>query len=530
VTDEMNDRPRGNAGIEYVLEVWNRRKWVALLAFAAAFAVFISLTVWLPDLYRATATVLVETQQLSEAFVMPSVTAELETRIQTIRQEVMSRVRLGNLITQLNLYPDLRKKGVPFDDVVEQMRRDIELDLKTADPQMSMRRTIAFAISYSGRDPQTVARVANVLASVYVDENTNMRVGQAARTAEVLRAQLADAKQELDAQEARTSQFKLSHIGELPEQIEANLASLDRLNVQLRLNAENQIRVTDRRERLEKQLADAGVVAPVLPPPSSPRAAQLAKLRQEIADLRRQFTDEYPDVVRARAELAALERQGSETVVTPGSGAAPPLDSSARLNQALAGVETELKALKEEEIALRRAMDSYDQRVENVPKRQEEFQALSRDYATTKERYGTLLKKYEEAQLAESLEQGRKVEQFRLLDPAMPPREPFAPGRLGLVLVGFLLSIALAVAAVLATDQLDTSFHGIEDLRAFVRVPTTLFSIPLLSTAAHTRRQWRRMVLTAVSAMIGLGLIVAGVRHVATGNERIVRLVAGRHA
>lgn len=525
-----DDRPAGNWGLETALEGWARRKSVALLVFAEVFAAFISLTVWLPDLYRATATVLVESQQISEAFVRPTVTAELETRIQTIRQEVMSRGRLGNLITQLGLYQNLRATGVPFDDIVEQMRRDIDLDLKSAESQVSMRSpTIAFTISYSGRDPRTVAQVANVLASLYVEGNTNMRAGQAARTTEVLKAQLADVKKEMDAQEFLTSQFKLSHIGELPEQVEANLASLDRLNMQLRLNGENQIRAMDHRERLEKQLADANTVAPVAPPASLPRATRLAKLRQELLELQRQFNDRYPDVVRVRTEIAALERQGPDTELPPASPAAPAADLSTRLTQAIGDVRMELNALKEEETAIRRAIDRYEQRVDNVPKRHQEFQALSRDYETTKDRYATLLKRYEEAQLAENLEQGHKVEQLRLLDPAVPPRDPAAPGRLRLLLIGFMLSIGLAVAAVLAAEKLDTSFHGIDDLRSFVRVPT-LFTIPLIATPADLRRHWRRFALTAAAAVVGLVLIVAGVRHVATGNERIVRLVAGRHA
>ena len=242
-------------------------------------------------------------------------------------------------------------------------------------------------------------------------------------------------------------------------------------------------------------------------------------------DLQRQFTNEYPDVVRVRAEIAALEQQSRETATAPQRPSAPPVDLSARLNQAIGEAQTELTALKEEETALRRAIEVAEQRVQNVPKRHEELQSLSRDYQTTKERYDTLRKRYEEAQLAESLEQGRKVEQFRILDAAVPPRQPAAPARLRLLLAGLFVSIGIAVGAMLAAEKLDTSLHGIDDLRSFVRVPT-LFSIPFIPTAADTRRHWRRIALTVVSAVVGLSLIVVGVRYVASGNEQIVRLVA----
>ena len=92
-----------------------------------------------------------------------------------------------------------------------------------------------------------------------------------------------------------------------------------------------------------------------------------------------------------------------------------------------------------------------------------------------------------------------------------------------------MLAFALIGCVTESAEQLDTSFHSIDDLRSFVRVPT-LFSIPLITTAADARRQWRRFALTTVVAVIGLGLIAAGVRHVATGNERIVRMVSRGHA
>ena len=153
---------------------------------------------------------------------------------------------------------------------------------------------------------------------------------------------------------------------------------------------------------------------------------------------------------------------------------------------------------------------------------------MSRDYNTTKERYETLLKRYEEAQLAASLEQGQKVGQFRILDAAIPPREAAAPNRPRLVAIGLALAIGLAVGAVLLSERLDTAFHSIEDLRAFVAVPT-LFSIPLIATAAERRRRWRRLAVTTISIVVGLIIIIAGSRALAKGNEQIVRLTARGH-
>jgi protein tyrosine kinase modulator len=204
---------------------------------------------------------------------------------------------------------------------------------------------------------------------------------------------------------------------------------------------------------------------------------------------------------------------------------APSFDMRTRLVLAIGDASVELKALKDEEAALRQAISGYEQRVDNVPKRQEEFQALSRDYQATKERYDTLLKRYEEAHLAASLEQGQNAEQFRMLDPAIPPRDPAAPSRVRLLLLALFVSVGLTVGAMVLAEKLDTAFHDIDDLRAFVSVPT-LFSIPRIFTAAETRQKHRRVALATMSFLIGLGLIVAGSRYIASGNEGIAKMMA----
>jgi len=523
-SDTHPDRSPG-LGPDVVLEVWHRRKWIGLLASSAVLAGAISVAMSLPNLYRATTTVLVERQQVSEAFVRPSVTAELETRIQTIRQQVMSRERLAEVITGLDLYPDLRGV-VPMDALVGRVRNEVELDLRGT-PQSSGRyATIAFAVSYSGRDPETVARVANTLAALYVEENTASRERQAALTAEFLKGQLADVKRDLDEQEQRMNQFTLRYAGELQQQVEVNLAALERLNTQLRLNAEYQIRAIERREQVERQLAEAESGAPATSQADTP-GAQLQRLNQQLAQLRRRFSEEYPDVIRLKAEIAALERQ-----MTAESGTDRPrtnpddADSTLRLaRQTLGNVDRELESLKQEEGFLRRAIAEYEGRIENAPKRQVELQQLSRDYDLTNERYQTLLKRYEEAQLAEHLERGQDVEQFRVLDAAIPPTRPVAPNRLWLLVMGLIASVACGIGAIVAAEKLDTTFHDVDDLRAFANLPT-LATIRLIPTTGSARRQRRRVALTALAAIVAFGVIVAGSYYVAAGNEQLVRLTA----
>lgn len=517
----MPDPARGDSGLERALVVWGRRKWLALLAFALAITAAASFVRFLPDLYRASATVLVERPQVPETFVRTAVTGEVETRLNTISQEILSRARLEDLIARFDLYPALRKRTFP-EAVVERMRRDIQLEVKRAEQPGGAGTATAFTLSYWGRDPHTVARVTNTLASFFVQQNLTLRERQAAGTAEFLKGQLAEMRKKLNEEERRVSEFKMRHTGELPQQVEANLATLERLNAQLRFNNESQIRAMERRDMLARQLAETNVGGHG--PEPDPTAARIAKLNQELVELRTRFTDKYPDVIRMKAEMAALERQRAEGKDDGGPDAktAAPADPVLRrLRESLSEAEAELKGLKAKDQGLREAIAAYERRVENSPRRGQEFQELSRDYETTKELYASLLKRYEDAQLAESLEQGRRGEQFRVLDPAIPPKEPTAPNRARLNLIVLVLSLGIAAGAMALAEQLDTSFHTVDELRAFSKLPV-LVSIPRIATESDMSRRRRRFRLAAASAALGLALMVGASYVVAHGNEQLV--------
>jgi polysaccharide chain length determinant protein (PEP-CTERM system associated) len=533
---------RPPALLDTLTAVWSRRKWLGILVAAVPLAAGASIAVFLPNIYRSTATVLVDRQQVPEAFVRSTVTSLLETRLHAISQEVLSRSRLEDLIKRFNLYREMRE-NTPLEIVVGRMRGDIKLELKSAELRGLREATVAFAISYQGSDPGTVAVVTNTLASFYIDENLRARERQATGTAEFLKVQLNDTKKRLDEQEQRVSGFKRRHLGELPQQMEANLATLDRLQAQLRQNADGQTRATERRQALLSQLAEAEsfqastyagtAIAPgnPLPLPEPARLAQkLAQKKEELAQLRKQFSDKYPDVARLAAEVAVLEQElaslpkSADDPKSPAPPVAPTSPYVLRLKEALSENQAELKILKAEDNRLREVTASYQARIENVPRRDQEFRELSRDYESTRELYASLMKRYEEAQIAESMEQRQQGEQFRLLDPALPQPRPAAPNRVKLLVMTLLLSLGLAVGAIVFAEQIDTSFHKVDELRAFSNVPV-LVSIPRIVTSTDIARQRWRMRLATTGAFIAVVFVVGLSYFVANGNEQLIFLL-----
>jgi polysaccharide chain length determinant protein (PEP-CTERM system associated) len=520
----------GAHGVRLALSIWRRRKWLMVVAFVLPLSAAVGLVSSLPNTYRASAVILVDRQQVPEAFVKSTVTSALETRLHSISQEILSRSRLEELIVQANLYGELRAR-VPMEVVVERMRRDIELDLRGVQRMSHDQKIVAFSIRYLGTDAHTVAEVANTLASYYLEANSRFREREASGTADFLERQLQDMKARLEQQEQRLSAFKARHIGETPQHIQENLTMLDRLNTQLKLNAERQTRVMERRETLARQIADAESMAYLGPEPAGPvsagvtgarpesAAARLHRLRQELAELRTRFSDKYPDVVRLRAEIAELEKvvaekpdtgdepQAARSAVTARRRTAPQSEYVLRLRETVGELEAEIKALRVEEKRVQDDLALYQRRVANTPHREQEFQTLSRDYSTISDLYRTLLQRYEEAQLAETLEQRQKGEQFKVLERALPPSAPFAPDRSRLLLVGLLGAIGLAAGAVILVENLDTSFHSVDELRAATVTPV-LVSIPRIVTAGDVKRQrwWFGMATGAVA----LGAVLLG--------------------
>jgi succinoglycan biosynthesis transport protein ExoP len=519
---QMDDWAPTGFGFDLVRDMWSRRKWLALLVFTGVFAPVLTVAKSVPDIYRSTATVLVEHQQVEEATVRPSAsdaswrsfwTNELETRLHTISQEMLSRARLGELTTRFNLYPDLRGKSP--EAAIERMRRDIKLEPLEVGQTGVWGATIAFRLSYRGTEPGTVAEVTNALASSYVDKNLSVRERQATSTTQFLQTQLAAAKARLDEQERRLREFKQRHGGELPERF----AILERLSTLVRQNSESQLGSMERRAVLARQIADmegsaGGADAP---------AARLAKLKLELIELRERFTDKYPEVIRVKAEIAALERALDETDPSglPGGSADPTLRG---LKQMLGELEAQTKALKAEEQRLRQDIAAYQRGLEHAPEREQQLHALTRDYEGAKELHASLVKRYEEAQIGERMEQ-QKGHQFRILDPAIPSKQPAGPHRMRVIVFGLMLSLGMAAGAVMLAERLDTSLHTIDELRARASVPV-LVSIPRIITDSDARRYRQRVALAAISVTLGLALIVGASAYVAHGNEQLAWMLA----
>jgi len=520
--------------LDLVLDMLRRRLWLAITLFSVAVTAVVSPAVFLPNIYKATALILVEGQQVPQDYVRSTVTMGVERRLQIISQEILSRSRLGQLVEQFKLYQDLNKQKAPEDAIATAMRRDIGIQITGRGSGIG-NDTVVFEVSYTNQDPQTVMQVANTLASFYIEENLKVREAQALGTSEFLRAELEEVKKQLEAQEQQVVAYKIKHMGELPEQLNANLSTLSVLQKQLEIVSDNLTRARERRNvlmqmsEMDAALTSLGFSTPQGAGDARLGTLSLGTLKRQLAELKLRFSDKHPDVIRLKQQISALEaeakNQAQPEITQPTDTSlslAVPKRSSAEIEQATA--DAEIKGLNDDLVKVQRDISVYKQRIENTPQRDQELTSISRDYNATRELYASLLKRLDEAKLSDSLEERQKAERFRLLEPAVYPKEPVGPNRVKFFFMGFALGLGAAMAGVLLWEFLDSSFHRVEDLKTFTTV-RILGTVPQIITKADSLQKRLRLCFGTVTLVVVLLALVGIAYRVSSGNDQLVRLL-----
>jgi len=478
--------------IDQAVDQWRRRKWLFIVCFLSVFTIAVGLVVALPSLYRSSTTILFTQDDIAESLLKTGATNDLELRLGAIHQAVMSRTQLQEVIDEFDLYAPMRASASP-EAVITQFRKDIKIDQQAStEPQWGQHSTYAITISYQNWNPDLVAPIANELAARFRAENERIRTGLAVRKTEFVREELAAAKSRFEAEGRRINEFRNAHMGELPEQQAFNMATLDRLNSELRSNGERQVLLLERRDGARPGTIESGGGAGIT---GLTGVRRLEWLKRDLAERETRFTASHPDIIRQKAEIESLTRSLAATE-TGGQTGQLPID-----------LEGELRALRREEARLRSDIATLVSTLQGTPRIEQELNRFDYEYQTAGDEYLAMQRHYQDAYLAESLET-RQNQQFKIIEVAIPPDGPTAPNRPQLIFLGFVLAIGFAVLALLLTEKWDKSFHSIAEIRKFTTVPI-LANIPRVRTPGDQWRSRAKFALLSVVVVAGL-LTMAG--------------------
>ena len=526
--------------LEDIVGIAWQHKWTIVVPFLLVAVAAIGVAWSLPDRYKADTLILVVPQRVPESYVRSTVTARIEDRLQSISQQILSRTRLERIVQDADLYPELRRTSI-MEDVVEQMRRDIDVQIVKAD---------AFRVSYLSDTPDRAMHVAQRLASLFIDENLKDREKLAEGTNQFLATQLEDARRRLIEDEKKIEVYRRQHAGELPTQLTSNLQAMSAVQLQLQATVDSLNRDRDRRLMLERMLDDAttpqsdagAAAATTLPAPvtgsldqpfegGATSAERLQAARKLLADLQVRLKPVHPDIARARrivADLEAAAEADASRPVTQADGAAagsapgtPRAATAASAQSAvdlarrrrsvrdeMASVDRQLAAKEAEQNRLKGVIADYQRRLDATPTRESEYTELTRDYTTLQTLYTSLLSKNEEAKISANLERRQIGEQFKVLDPARLPEKPFSPNRRRIVAGGVLAGLAIGVGLVALLEYRDTSLKSDDDVMTALALPV-LALIPTMRSAGELRRLRRRKLVLSLTGIATIVLSAA---------------------
>ena len=489
--------------LSIVRMLWKHRMMVLVVAIVGSILSVI-IVEQLPSVYRSEALILLDSQKIPERYVASTGETEVGDRLASISQEILSATRLQKIIDDFGLYRDLRKRLVQ-EEIIERMRKDITITLESGGGQS---RPDAFRVGYQGRNPTLVTEVASRLANLFIEEDLQTRERQATGTADFIDSQLNEAKKTLDDLEAKVSKYKLAHNGDLPEQETALNGTLARLQVELQGNQDAISRAQQNKTVLQGTIDMAEAAAGTThsrhtgsPFEVSTNANSVPEgdskfLQSQYDALSKLYQPTYPRMVALKHEI------DKQKLVEDSERARI---ENLRSQMTLADREIQQRNTERERILS--SIDRYQARIEQLPVREQETAALTRDYEMSKTNYKSLLDKKLAAGMASNMEKRQQGQRFTMLDPPRVPEKPISPKRPQFIGIGCALSLALALAFPILMETKKNTILGEWELPEGVAV---LGRVPYITPPANSSSEPRKKKWAVISAVALLGTCVAG--------------------
>ncbi|MEW6664899.1 MAG: GNVR domain-containing protein [Thermodesulfobacteriota bacterium] len=555
----------------YFKAIIRRRRKSFLFTFALLFLVGSLVAFLLPPLFLSKSTILIESQQIPPEYVRTSITSLVEERLHAITQQIMSRTRLTEVIRRFNLYEDMRERFTT-EDIVEKMRGDIKF--KTISTDVLSKKggraaaeavTVAFSLSYEGRDPSVVQKVANVLASLYLEENLKAREQRASNTTAFLQQEMEQLKAEISQIQNRISQFKEAHLQELPEFTPANVQTIAHLNRNLD-QIQSQIHtLRERKILLEGQIVNVDPLSPlvneegktvmnpverlkylrlqlvVLKGSLSGKHPDLRKLQKEIQELEAQgyeadgdvekvkkledlkgkqasldatLNPGHPDALRLSREVEALgrelETEAKNASIKEKSERKPDNPSYIHLKTQISSADLEIGGLNEQARQIREEIARVQGRIDRAPVVEKEYSILMSDYQNARAKFNELTSKFMEAKVAQGMEETQRGERFTIIDPAQLPERPHKPNRIAIAVISLVLALGAGVGMAAVREFADTSVKSSGEFTALSGLPVLAVISRIVSPEERKARRikWALGLLGAAVLLCATLIIV----------------------
>jgi polysaccharide chain length determinant protein (PEP-CTERM system associated) len=527
---------------DYLALIVRRKAWV-IAVFAALCGLTVVVALILPGIYLSQTMILIQPREVPSEFVKDLVSGTTDERLSAIEQTILSRT---NLLKVLNEFESqmMEYRGMNDDRKVAKLKSRILVEFPDVRRRGQYLPTTNFRISYRDPNPLLAQRITGRLASLFIEQDSRTRENQVFGTTEFLNTELSKIAQQLHESETRLKTLKEQYRYELPSELETNLRTLDRLQMQktgnlealdryttMQLNLERQVSETP--PTISKDLAAARNVIGSGQRTGSPLVELYRKKEQEYKALAAKATERHPDVLRAKAELEALRKDIPPEELDPSSSqlADEPVQAAVEMvpnpvYQNLIGqlrqMKTEIEIREREKKWIEAEMTLYNDRVQSTPRVEQEIAAVVRNNEDLTRQHEDLKAKHSQAKLSESLESRQKGAQFTVVDPANYPLETASPNPAFLIVVGAFLSLFLAVATAFVVDMASQKVWTDRELERVLGAPV-LVEIPDIVTPADAGPQRLRTLAYATASLVSAALYAAGLYYLYVKQAPVLR-------
>jgi polysaccharide chain length determinant protein (PEP-CTERM system associated) len=462
---------------EDYLTILRRRGWIVAIPALILPLIAVGITFLIPAQYISQTLVLVEQQKVPDDYVKPVISEDLNGRLASMKEQIMSRSSLQPIIERFNLYGTQK---MTMDDRIDQTRKSI--DIKPIHSEIARTGGLpGFFISFKAADARTAQAVCGEITSLFVSQNLRDREQSAQGTTAFLRQQLADAKRNLDEQDSKLATFQQTYVGRLPGQEDSNMNMLTSLNTQLDAATQALGRMEQDKSYEEAMLAQQSRDLQIPEQQRALPAAQNTELQQleaQETDLTSRYTPDYPDVVTVKRKIRELQTQMAKAPAAPAASSTASVQtrvepaSVQQLRAQLRALDQGITAKRHDQAMISGQVRMYQDRIQSSPLVQEQYKNMTRDYETAQQFYGELLKKMNQSKMATDLERRQQGEQFRVMDEPNLPDAPYFPKRIIFAGGGLAAGLLLGLALIAGLEYRDTALRSERDIWAFTKLPT----------------------------------------------------------
>jgi polysaccharide biosynthesis transport protein len=485
----------------FYLSIFWRRLPFALVIASAIAAIGITTAYLLPPVFRATSKILIESPQIPEGLARSTVPVGGIEQIQIIEQQLMTSSTLLELAGKYGV--DASQPGLSPAEIIDNMRSRTTFGEIPFDTSPRGGAT-AFAVSFDAPAPELAAKVASEIAQQILKENVRLRTGLATDTLDFFQQDVKRLGAELSKLEAEILAFKNKNKDALPDSLEFRRSEQSIQQERLVQLQREEAALRDRRSTLVKTFENTTVAVDAAHP-ASPEEEILTGLRKTLVEQQLVYSDQSPNILLLRAQIAKLEEEIRAQRAAQRDGTVSN-KAPTEYEIQLAEIDGRLSYIGRERATIEQVLAALRQSILATPTNEVTLNSLERNHRNFQLQYNTATAKLAEASTGEQIELRSKGVRFSVIELATPPQKPLSSKRFAIAGGSVFAGAGLGLAFIVLMEALTRGVRRPADLVQGLEI-MPLATIPYVRIRSETRQ--RRLVFGVAMLVVAVLLPAA---------------------